>query len=67
MWNHRNLTGYAKGKPQGQPPEGDSTDEPVRGGAPRSSVEASVMEVERRGRVTQVDAEVNRITGGTFE
>src|SRR4029450_2979090 len=46
-----NLTGDAKGKgASGSNREAESTDAPERGGLPRSSVEAGVMLVERRGR-----------------
>ena len=47
-----NLAGDAKGKgASGSNREAESTDAPERGGLPRSSVEASVMLVERRGQV----------------
>src|SRR5882724_11695673 len=47
-----NLTGDAKGKgASGSNREAESTDAPERGGLPRSSDEAGVMPVERRGRV----------------
>ena len=47
-----NLVGDAKGKgASGSNREAESTDAPERGGLPRSSVEASVMLVERRGQV----------------
>ena len=47
-----NLAGDAKGKgASGSNREAESTDAPDRGGLPRSSVEAGVMPVERRGRV----------------
>ena len=52
--NHRNLIDSAKGKRQGQTPKRDSTNISVRGGALRSSVEVSVMEMERRERVIHV-------------
>src|SRR5262245_7349665 len=51
-----NLTGDGKGKgASGSNREAESTDAPERGGLPRSSVEGSVMEPERRGRVTAVE------------
>src|SRR5215510_6004064 len=51
-----NLAGDAKGKStSGSNREAESTDAPERGGLPRSSVEGSVMEPERRGRVTAVE------------
>src|SRR5262249_50856810 len=47
-----NLAGDAKGKgASGSNREAESTDAPERDGLPRSSVEAGVMPVERRGRV----------------
>src|SRR5207302_10949953 len=50
-----NLAGDAKGKStSGSNREAESTDAPERGGLPRSSDEAGVMLVERRGRVTDV-------------
>src|SRR6202035_1515145 len=46
-----NLAGDVKGKgASGSNREAESTDAPERGGLPCSSVEASVMLVERRGR-----------------
>ena len=51
-----NLTGDAKGKgTSGSNREAESTDAPERGGLPRSSDEAGVMLVERRGRVIAVE------------
>src|SRR5712671_7420554 len=51
-----NLAGDAKGKgASGSNREAESTDAPDRGGLPRSSVEAGVMLVERRGRVIAVE------------
>ena len=50
-----NLAGDAKGKgASGSNREAESTDAPDRGGLPRSSVEAGVMPVERRGRVIAI-------------
>ena len=47
-----NLAGDAKGKgTSGSNREAESTDAPERGGLPRSSDEAAVMVVERRGQV----------------
>ena len=47
-----NLAGDAKGKgASGSNREAESTDAPERGGLPRSSVEGSVMALERRGWV----------------
>src|SRR5712671_4223328 len=60
-----NLTGDAKGKgASGSNREAESTDAPERGGLLRSSDEAGVMLVERRGRVTDVDSG-QPATGGT--
>src|ERR1700694_1858157 len=51
-----NLAGDAKGKgTSGSNREAESTDAPERGGLPRSSVEAGVMLVERRGWVIAVE------------
>src|ERR1700694_181921 len=53
-----NLDGDAKGKgPSGSNREAESTDAPARGGLLRSSKEAGVMPVERRGQVTDVGSE----------
>src|SRR5258706_143925 len=51
-----NLAGDAKGKgASGSNREAESTDAPERGGLPRSSAEAAVMAMERRGQVIAVD------------
>src|SRR6202158_4328056 len=51
-----NLAGDAKGKgTSGSNREAESTDAPERGGLPRSSDEAGVMPVERRGQVIAVE------------
>jgi hypothetical protein len=51
-----NLAGDAKGKgASGYNREAESTDAPERGGLPRSSDEAGVMLVERRGWATAVE------------
>jgi len=51
-----NLAGDVKGKgASGSNREAESTDAPERGGLPCSSVEGSVMELERRGWVTTVE------------
>ena len=61
-----NLAGDAKGKgTSGYNREAESTDAPERGGLPRSSNEARVMLVERRGRVTDVGSG-QPATGGTW-
>ena len=60
-----NLIGDAKGKgTSGSNREAESTDAPGRGGLLRSSVEADVMSVERRERVTEVGSGQPE-TGGT--
>src|SRR6266567_9237014 len=61
-----NLAGDAKGKgTSGYNREAESTDAPERGGLPRSSDEAGVMLVERRGWVTDVGSG-QPATGGTW-
>jgi hypothetical protein len=51
-----NLSGDAKGKRhKRRNREAESTDAPARGGPLRSSVEARVMRVERRGWVIAVE------------
>src|SRR5215475_13723331 len=51
-----NLAGDAKGKgASGSNRKAESTDAPERGGLPRSSAEAAVMVVERRGWVIAAD------------
>ena len=51
-----NLAGDAKGKgPSGPNRKAESTDAPERGGLLRSSDEAAVMVVERRGRVIDMN------------
>src|SRR6266513_6266386 len=51
-----NLAGDVKGKgTSGSNREAESTDAPERGGLPRSSDEAGVMLVERRGRGIAVE------------
>src|SRR5271167_1582472 len=53
-----NLAGDVKGKgTSGSNREAESTDAPERGGLPRSSAEAGVMLVERRGQVIAVGSE----------
>ena len=50
-----NLAGDAKGKgASGSNREAESTDAPVRGGLPRSSVEAGAMPAERREQVIAI-------------
>ena len=51
-----NLAGDATGKgASGSNREAESTDVPERGGLPRSSAEAAVMAVERRGQAIGVE------------
>jgi hypothetical protein len=53
-----NLVGDGKGKgTSGSKREAESTDAPARGGLLRSSKEAGVIPVERRGQVTDVGSE----------
>src|SRR5215467_5273657 len=60
-----NLAGDDKGKgASGSNREAESTDAPERDGLLRSSDEAGVMLVERRGRVTDVGSG-QPVTGGT--
>jgi hypothetical protein len=60
-----NLAGDAKGKgTSGVNREAESTDAPERDGLPRSSDEAGVMPVERRGWVTAVGAGQLKPSGG---
>ena len=47
--------------------KGESIDTHEGGGATRSSVEVSVMEVERRGCIDQLYNVVNHIMGGAIE
>ncbi|MVF25024.1 hypothetical protein EVC37_26045 [Methylocaldum sp. BRCS4] len=49
--NCGNLRRRCEGKGASPKGEADSTDAPPRGGATRSSAEAAVMAVERRGRI----------------
>jgi len=49
VWNVGTCRSNAKGEIQVETPQDESTDAEHRGGLPRSSDEASVMEVERRG------------------
>ena len=54
-WNCRNLGGDVKGKMQVKISRDRILMHHLRGGASRSSDEASVMEVEQRGSVIQLD------------
>ena len=63
-WNVGTCRPDAKGEVQmGGPHEDESTEAGHRGGAARSSDEASVMEGEQRGCVVQLWPGVNRPTG----
>ena len=59
LWNCGNLRWQCQGKDASVKHEADSTDEPSRGGAVRSSVEGAVMAVERRGGIVQPKLLVN--------
>ena len=50
-----------------RPHKSESTEAGHRDGATRSSVEVSVMEVERRGRVDRLYDVVNHDMGGAVE
>ena len=54
-------------KPKWRPHKGESTDAGHRGGATRSSVEVSVMEMERRGCVDLLYEVANHFMGGAAE
>ena len=61
VWNTGTCRFDVKGEAQiGRPYKGESTDAGHRGGATRSSVEGSVMGLERRGCVVQLWTEDNR-------
>src|SRR3979490_2033929 len=60
-----NLASDAKGKgASGSNREAESTDAPERGGLPRSSDEAGVMLVERRGRSSPLSLGQPAVPGG---
>lgn len=61
--NCGNLRWRCKAKGASSKGEADSSDAPPRDGAARSSVEAAVMAVERRGCVIRALAGVNRVNG----
>ena len=61
--NCGNLRWRWQAKGTSQKGEADSSDAPPRDGAARSSVEAAVMAVERRGGIIQQAWEINRATG----
>ncbi len=63
VWNCGNLRLRWKGKGTSQIGEADNTDAQSRGGAARSSDEGAVMALERRGRVIETWAQVNRASG----
>ena len=61
VWNAGTCRFDVKGETQtGGPCEGEITDAEHRGGATRSSVESSVMGLERRGCIVQLWSEDNR-------
>ena len=61
--NRGNLRRRCEAKGTSRQGEADSSDAPPRDGAARSSDEAAVMAVERRGGVIQQAWEINRATG----
>ncbi len=61
--NRGNLRRRCEAKGTSQQGEADSSDAPPRDGAARSSDEAAVTAVERRGGVIQQAWEINRATG----
>jgi hypothetical protein len=66
MLNCGNLRRRCEGKGTSLKGEADSTDAPPRGGATRSSVEAAVMVVERRGRIIRSGGWVNHVPRTTY-
>jgi hypothetical protein len=54
-------------KPEWRTHKGESTDAEHRGGATRSSLEVSVMEMERRGCIDRLYKVVNHSMGGAVE
>jgi hypothetical protein len=66
-WNLGTCRSDAKGEIQVEDHKDESTDAEHRGGLPRSSDEAAVMEVERRG-VTCPKLQIGQPEmGGTYE
>src|SRR3954471_13363028 len=63
--NRGNLRRRCEAKGTSRQGEADSSDAPPRDGAARSSDEAAVTVVERRGGVIQHAWEINRATGRT--
>ena len=63
VWNCGNLRLRCEGKGTSRIGKADNTNAQPRGGATRSSVEAAVMAVERRGRVIESWVRVNRFGG----
>ena len=63
LWNCRNLRLRCQGKGASQSGEADSTDAQPRGGVTRSSFDAAVTAVERRGHVIGSWKQVNRERG----
>ncbi len=67
MRNHGNLIFDGKGKVTRVEARGRNTDVKIRGGALRTSVEASVMDVEQRGRVVEEPKVGQPAMGGAYE
>ena len=68
MWNVGTCLPDVKGETQvGGPHKCESTDAGNRGGPPRMSDEISVMEMEQRGWIIQLDLKINQKMGGIFE
>jgi len=65
MWNVGTCWFNAKERGVGYVSNSASTNVNQRGGVTRSSVEAAVMAVERRGYVIQSHWVVNQVLGGT--
>jgi len=65
VWNVRTWPAMPREKVQAAPTARPKVPMPERGGLPRSSDEAGVMLVERRGRVTEVGSG-QPATGGTW-
>jgi hypothetical protein len=59
VWNCGNLRLRWQGKGTSRQGEAENTDAQPRGGATRSSAEAAVMAVERRGRVIGLSDQAN--------
>lgn len=59
LWNYGNSMCDVKGADQVKKSEVQSTDAQIEDGPVRSSVEAPVIGVERRGRIVPVEVRVN--------